>query len=203
MNPIESRTLRPKSCAHCPAPVALFCCFCQFFGYNCFVDFFSVAPLCCRSCHHCRMLHRIPLAAALFAVCLPLSPPYWPYVPLLFLFLGNRRESTHKFAVFVSLFSWRSHVCERVLTLFLYISHSLLRFHQENEKVTFLRASLIGCTHRSSRSFSRHHQCPSSISIFPSLQEQHIFCFSRRETHPFYCLCDVGGWRCCWTHLVG
>lgn len=44
---------------------------------------------------------------------------------------------------------------------------------------------------------------PSSISIFPSLQEQHIFCFSRRETHPFYCLCDVGGWRCCWTHLVG
>lgn len=149
------------------------------------------------------MLHRIPLAAALFAVCLPLSPPYWPYVPLLFLFLGNRRESTHKFAVFVSLFSWRSHVCERVLTLFLYISHSLLRFHQENEKVTFLRASLIGCTHRSSRSFSRPHQCPSSISIFPSLQEQHIFCFSRRETHPFYCLCDVGGWRCCWTHLVG
>lgn len=52
-------------------------------------------------------------------------------------------------------------MCVRASTnAFSYISHSLLRSHQENEKVTFLRPSLIGCTLCSSRSFSSPHPHP-------------------------------------------
>lgn len=112
------------------------------------------------------------MAALLFAVCLALSLSYWLWQAELFLFFRQPlRKHTkvcqflwHVFPYFFFFGGGTSpaHMCVRASTnAFSYISHSLLRSHQENEKVTFLRPSLIGCTLCSSRSFSSPIPIPS------------------------------------------